>query len=194
MKTASWFTMLPADHLKIGISRGVPRKMPAGYRLFRDLAPGPWFNSVGVDEYYHRYRTEILAKLDPKAVAEQLAQMAGNRVPVMVCYERPDDGTAWCHRAMAAEWFAEALGRVVPEFGFETLPQHYHPLMPAPLRRPIPQTETVDLSCYIGRTATIDGEEHRVIGADPTQPGKAIVEAGERRFSTSIETLRRHFG
>src|ERR1017187_9456071 len=48
--TASWFTPLPATHIKIGISRGVPRGLPAGHRLFKKLAPGPWFNSVGIAE------------------------------------------------------------------------------------------------------------------------------------------------
>ena len=46
MKTASWFTKLPEDHIQIGISRGAPRRMAAGYRLFKTLAPGAWFNSA----------------------------------------------------------------------------------------------------------------------------------------------------
>ena len=43
---------------------------------------------------------------------------------------------------MAAEWLAEALGVTVPEFGFESLPQHEHPLMPPQLRRVIASTAT----------------------------------------------------
>ena len=134
IKTSSWFDTLPANHMRIGISRGVPRRLAAGYRIYRKLAPGAWFNSVGADEYYHRYRTEILGPLDPRAVAAELADMANGGVAVMLCYERAGSGD-WCHRAMAAEWLAEALGRPVPEFGFEELPQHLHPLMPAGLRR-----------------------------------------------------------
>ena len=42
---------------------------------------------------------------------------------------------------MAAEWLAEALGATVPEFGFESLPQHEHPLMPPQLRRVIASTD-----------------------------------------------------
>jgi hypothetical protein len=91
---------------------------------------------------------------------------------------------------MAAEWLAEALGHPVVEFGFEALPQHRHPLMPAALRRKIAETEIPDVTPYIGKIATIDGERHRVLGADPEQPGKAIVAAGDRHFSTGIETLR----
>jgi hypothetical protein len=91
---------------------------------------------------------------------------------------------------MAAEWLAEALGHPVVEFGFEVLPQHQHPLMPAALRREIAETEIPDVSPYIGKMTTIDGERHRVLGADRERPGKAIVAAGDRHFSTGIETLR----
>lgn len=192
MKTASWFTVLPDDHMKIGISRGVPRRMVAGYRLFKKLAPGPWFNSVGLEEYYRRYRIEILGPLDPRAVAAELIHMANDRVPVIVCYERPG-GTSWCHRAMAAEWLSQALGRVVPEFGFETLAQHDHPLLPEQLRRPPTPSKVADVTAFVGRTAHIDGELHTVLGADPQQPGRAIIGVGERSFSTGIDTLERHF-
>lgn len=48
LKTGFWYGNLPQDHIRIGISRGVPRRMAAGNRVFRKLAPGPWFNSVGV--------------------------------------------------------------------------------------------------------------------------------------------------
>ena len=163
--------------------------MAAGYRVYKKLAPGPWFSSGGVEEYYHRYRTEILAPLNPCTVADELSEMAAGRIPVLLCFETPTGGS-WCHRAMAAEWLAEALGRAVAEFGYEALPQHRHPLMPAALRREIAEIEIPDVTPYIGKIATIDGERHRVLGADPEQPGKAIVAAGDRHFSTGIATLR----
>jgi uncharacterized protein DUF488 len=192
IKTGPWSAKFPDDHLRIGISRSQPRRMAAGYRVYRKLAPGPWFNSVRVDEYNHLFRTEILGALNPRAVAAELIEMAGGRIPVLLCFEWPGKGQ-WCHRAMVAEWLAEVTGRVVPEFGFETLPQHEHPLMPPSLRRPIAVAETADITPYIGRSATIDGEIHHVVGEDPEQRGRAIIAAGNRQFSTSIETLRRHF-
>jgi hypothetical protein len=192
IKTASWATKLPDDHLRIGISRGVPRRLPAGYRVFRSLAPGPWFNSVGIEEYYRLYRTEILGPLDPRLIADALLALGNGRVPVLLCYEQPDRGQ-WCHRAMAAEWLAEVLGATVPEFGYESLPQHEHPLMPPQLRRRLPSTEPGDVSPFVGRTATIAGELHRVVGPDPERPGSAIIAAGDRQFSTSMTTLRRQF-
>jgi hypothetical protein len=81
----------------------------------------------------------------------------------------------------------------VPEFGHESLLQHEHPLMPAQLRHVIASTAIPDVEPFIGRTATIDGELHSVVGPDPQKPGMAIIAAGDRRFSTGIETLRRQF-
>jgi hypothetical protein len=136
IKTSSWFIQLPAGHVRIGISRGVPRRHVAGYRVFRKLAPRTWFDSIEPLEYARLYRTEILAPLDPRVVAATLIERARGGTPVMCCYERAGSGD-WCHRAIVAEWLAEALGEPFPEVGFETLPQGQHPLMPLVLRRPI---------------------------------------------------------
>jgi hypothetical protein len=129
MYTASWLTPLPADHIRIGISRGTPRRMVAGYRLYRKLQPGPWFNSVGVDEYIRRYQAEVLDPLDPVMVREDLEHLAGGRVPVLCCFERRG-GPRWCHRALVAGWFFNKLGLAVPEIGHEHLPHDQHPLRP----------------------------------------------------------------
>jgi len=139
------------------------------------------------------YRSEILGRLDPRVVADALLGLANGRIPVLLCYEQPVAGQ-WCHRAMAAEWLAETLGATMPEFGFESLPQHEHPLMPPQLRRVIASTAIPVVEPFVGRTVTIAGELHRVVGPDPENPGMAIIAAGDGRFSTGIETLRRQFG
>ena len=38
VKTTGWYTLLPDDHLRIGISRGVPRRFPAGFRYVPEAA------------------------------------------------------------------------------------------------------------------------------------------------------------
>jgi hypothetical protein len=127
IKTASWFSDMPPGHVKVGISRGVPHRVAPGYRIYRRLAPGPWFQSASDDEFAHLYRTEVLGPLNPRFVAGELLDLARGGVPVMVCYEKAD-GPAWCHRALAAAWLAEALGQPVPEIGFDELSQTDHPL------------------------------------------------------------------
>lgn len=127
IKTASWFTRMPADHARIGISRSTPRGQLAGFRLYRRLAPGPWFNSVGLEEYRERYRAEVLDRLDPHQVAAELEEIAAGRVAVLLCFCRPG---AFCHRRLAADWLCEGLceglGVSVPEFVHEDR----HPLLP----------------------------------------------------------------
>jgi hypothetical protein len=129
LKTSSWFQPLPPDHLRVGISRGVPRRFPAGYRRYTKLNPGPWFNSVSAEEYIRLYAAEILAPLDPQQVVDELHAIAGGRVPVLCCWERVGCGS-WCHRALVAEWFERTLGLAVPEVGFESLALDLHPLLP----------------------------------------------------------------
>lgn len=62
-------------------------------------------------EEYDRLFDEILAKLDPATIYNELG---GNAV--LLCYESPN---VYCHRRRCAEWMESALGIVIPEMGFE---------------------------------------------------------------------------
>ena len=128
--TASWFMPLPDGHIRIGISRGVPRRgLQPGFRMYRKLQPGPWFDSTDTAAFTELYHREVLHRLDPQRVLEELQQLADGKIPVLCCFERVG-GPIWCHRAQAASWLAEGLGEPVPEIGFEHLPQDQHPLRP----------------------------------------------------------------
>jgi hypothetical protein len=134
MLTSSWYAPRSADHQIIGISRGVPRRMAAGYRLYRALAPGEWFRTASTEEYLRLYHAEILAPLDPGEVWADLHRLAGGKVPVLVCYEQIDAGE-WCHRGIIAKWFAETLGVDVGEYGHLDLGTgRNHSMLPAGLR------------------------------------------------------------
>lgn len=75
--------------------------------------------------------------------------------------------------------------------------------MPLQLRRVIATVAAFDVTPFIGRTASIGGQLHTVIGPDPAKPGMAIVAVGQpgevsitetaRQFSTGGDTLRRYF-
>ncbi len=112
MKTASWFHYFGEG--RIGISRGVPRRAVKGYRLYRKLAPGPWFNSVDADTYDRLFREEILGPLDPQQAWAELYALVAPHEPVLLCFERDPDG---CHRRMVAVWFERALGVKIDETG-----------------------------------------------------------------------------
>jgi hypothetical protein len=115
--TASWFTQLPPEIAPIGISRGTPRGQ-SGYRMYRRLAPGPWFRSVDVDTYYKRYAAQ-LHNLDASKVVEELFALSDGRPLAMLCFEGPKPGPDWCHRALVSVWLHDRLGWAVPEYGLE---------------------------------------------------------------------------
>lgn len=113
MKTASFFTYQGPG--RISIARFPPRGTPAGFRVYKRLAPGPWFNSVTREVYETLYRSQ-LASLDPEAVKADLERLAGNAEPVLLCYERPPfTATNWCHRRLVASWLLDTLCLQVPE-------------------------------------------------------------------------------
>ncbi len=125
--TASWYTSLPAEVVRIGISRGPPRDQ-RGYRMLRVLAPGPWFSTVGEQEFNRLYQQQ-LDQLDPELVYRRLAALAaGQPCAALLCFERPETGQC-CHRSMVATWMGTALGIRIPEYGFEHLPPDDHPMM-----------------------------------------------------------------
>lgn len=113
MKTASFFTYFGPG--RISIARSTPRNSPPGYKVFKPLAPGPWFNSVPEDTYRELYFDQ-LGQLDPSGVAATLHALAVGAEPVLLCWEKPPFHSAnWCHRRMVAEWFKKELGIDVPE-------------------------------------------------------------------------------
>ena len=115
--TSSWYTRLPATYARIGISRGTPRGQK-GFRMYRDLAPGPWFRSVSTEEYCCRYMAQ-LDKLDPRQVLDELIALAGGRLPALLCFEGPPPDPRWCHRGLVSAWLNDVLGLRVCEFGHE---------------------------------------------------------------------------
>jgi len=115
VKTASFFEYVGAG--RVSIARFSPRRTPAGFRVYRALAPGPWFKSVEEVEYRIRYDRQ-LAELDPQRVWDELHTLAGGAEPVLLCWERKPDldaGRTFCHRRIVAAWFAATLDQDVPE-------------------------------------------------------------------------------
>jgi len=116
--TSSWFEPIPETYQRIGISRGVPRRYPAGYRRMPELAPGPWFKAVSEAEYNQRF-SDQLAMLDPRVVHAKIESLAGGKDAALLCYESPHDASAWCHRGHVSLWLKDTIGLDVPELGLE---------------------------------------------------------------------------
>ncbi len=117
MKTASFFTTSLEG--RVSIARMAPRQHPAGYRIFKKLAPGKWFHSATEEEYRALYAAEILAPLDPQATWDALHTLAAPYEPILLCWERPGE---FCHRCLVAAWFEEMLEVPVRELVLLTAP------------------------------------------------------------------------
>jgi hypothetical protein len=118
MKTGCFFTY--AGTGRISIARWAPRGTASGFRTYRALAPRDFFNKVDWATYQELYAQQ-LAVLDPAQVWFDLHQLARGSEPVLMCWERLENG-ANCHRRLVAEWFEKSLGRLVPELNQTTDP------------------------------------------------------------------------
>lgn len=98
---------------RICIARYAPRSTPAGYRMYKPLAPGDWFNSVSTSRYIELYESEVLGRLDARQVWNDLHTLTGGQEPVLLCWEKPGE---FCHRQLVARWFRKALGIAVEEY------------------------------------------------------------------------------
>lgn len=134
--TSSWSTKLPENFKRIGISRGSPRRSPAGYIMYRALAPGrEWLETASTQEFFRLYM-EILSQLDPKKVVDDIIALAGDKTPVLLCFESPTHLEKWCHRGLTAAWLHQTLGLSVFEYGHEHEGCGWsHPKLPPEFRR-----------------------------------------------------------
>lgn len=81
-------------------------------RQYKKLAPPLWvfkkYKEDGDTEFYtEHYYKEVLDKLDPAKVYEELGACA-----IILCYETPDK---FCHRHLVAKWLSNKLGIAITE-------------------------------------------------------------------------------
>ena len=118
MKTASFIAYKGPG--RVCIARWAPRGTPAGFRIYKLLAPRRDMLKLECEPYRRIYFEDILGKLDPQQVSDDLHELAGDAEPVLLCWEKQADieaGKTYCHRHMVAEWFKAHLDIDVPEIG-----------------------------------------------------------------------------
>ena len=99
---------------KGGNAVSIAGKCPTWYkgREYKKLAPNYWFfkkyKEDGDKEFYTKqYKKEILDKLDPQQVYEELGENA-----VLLCWEK----SGFCHRFLVARWLEDKLGIEIKEY------------------------------------------------------------------------------
>ena len=100
---------------RVVIARYAPRGTPAGYRIYKALAPTKEMLKMEIGPYREKYFGEILAALNPFSVWMELHSLANGHEPVLMCWEDISEPGAWCHRRMVAEWLKEKTGEDVHE-------------------------------------------------------------------------------
>ena len=90
------------------------------YPAYKKLAPkwsffSVWQKTRDNDYYIEHFHEEVLWKLDPHTVVNELSEISEGKDCALVCYEAPDK---FCHRHLVADWLNSA-GYDVNEFGVD---------------------------------------------------------------------------
>jgi len=84
------------------------------------LAPGEWFNQYpykgNFAEYRAKYYLDVLMKLDPIKVYNDIYSLVKEEEPVILCWERLKKPGEFCHRQIVAEWLSNELQISVCEY------------------------------------------------------------------------------
>ena len=108
---------LPEDVIPISICG----KAPDWYKglQYKKLAPKydffmKWKENHDNDYYIECFNEQVLDKLDPMRVYQELCSLAKSDDIALICYEKPSD---FCHRHLVADWLRER-GFDVEEYDF----------------------------------------------------------------------------
>ena len=85
---------------------------------FKILAPKYWFfkkyeEDGDKDFYTEAFNHDILNNFKAWEVLNKLKELAGNKLPCLICYEKPGD---FCHRHLVAEWLQNNCNIKVEEY------------------------------------------------------------------------------
>lgn len=86
---------------------------------FKILAPKYSFFKVyeethDKDYYIEHFQNEVLGtRLNPHLILNRLYELAGRKIPCLICYEKPGD---FCHRHLVAEWLQNNCNIKVEEY------------------------------------------------------------------------------
>jgi hypothetical protein len=127
-------------------------------------------------EYEILYRDQVLSKLDPQKVYDDLGEDA-----ILLCHEKWDDiksGKAFCHRRIVAEWLEEELGIEVPEL--EDVKQD--------LKKHLKKYKQKGLQSVYNQIINILKENNVLINITPPRP-YLIKKDDEERINAEAEDL-----
>ena len=60
-------------------------------------------NEASRERYIRWYKQSVLNRYDPRAIERIVKYIAGDKIPVLVCFEKE----GFCHRHIISKWFRE---------------------------------------------------------------------------------------
>ena len=79
-------------------------KAPDWYKGLQYKKLAPKYENHDNDYYIKCFNEQVLDKLDPMRVYQELCSLAKSDDIALICYEKPSD---FCHRHLVARWFKE---------------------------------------------------------------------------------------
>ena len=63
----------------------------------------PIKNETSCERYIRWYKQSVLNRYNPRAIERIVKYIAGDKIPVLVCFEKE----GFCHRHIISKWFRE---------------------------------------------------------------------------------------
>ena len=101
---------LPENVVPIAICRYVPEGLSLSCYRYFELAPNPdmlmaYKRTGDTEKFTREYQEQILARLSPHGLINDLTKFASGKDIAFVCYEKSAD---FCHRHLVADWLRSA--------------------------------------------------------------------------------------
>lgn len=109
---------IPKNIIRVSICIFPPKSFDC--LSFKKVAPkhyffNKWKENNDNDYYVESFNSEVLDKLDPQLVYNELFALTGGKDCVLLCYEKSGD---FCHRHLVSEWLNRTMNLGIEEYQF----------------------------------------------------------------------------
>lgn len=109
---ANWRNYPPDKFQAIAIVRTTPKYVH--YMNIVELAPPKKMKHLPPESLAIAYRKYLNNNRDAKGICMQIAKICGDKIPVLLCYEKPHE---FCHRHILREWLIAERDVDITELG-----------------------------------------------------------------------------
>lgn len=71
-----------------------------------------WKETKDNDYYIENFKSQVLDKLNPEKVIDRIKELSNDKIPVLLCYEKPEE---FCHRHLVASWLNDYNAKICQE-------------------------------------------------------------------------------